>query len=325
MKHWRRLPISYFLTVLILVLAVPCAQSDDKKHAAQQTKSADQTKAYVAPTDPGQYVGSDTCKTCHEDLYTNFETTAHFTTTMEGKLEAHKGVEWHGCEACHGPGKEHVDGGGDKTKIFTFKDATPQQTSARCLRCHQYDAEHGNYDRSMHLANGVACIDCHSPHYAKESQFLMKAKAPELCYTCHQDIRAEFARPFHHRVPEGLLQCNDCHNPHGGYRPKQLRTNASGDEVCYKCHSEKQGPFVYQHEAKIEGCMICHSPHGSTNQRMLVQNQVNLLCISCHSVPAETGPPATPTFHNQAQKYQSCTFCHVAIHGSNSSAVFFTP
>ena len=326
MKDSRRLPISYLLTVLILVLAVPCAQSgDDKKHAAQQTKSSDQTKAYVAPTDPGQYVGSDTCKTCHEDIYTNFETTAHFTTTMEGKLEAHKGVEWHGCEACHGPGKEHVDGGGDKTKIFTFKDATPQQTSARCLRCHQYNEEHGNYERSMHLANGVACIDCHSPHYAKESQFLMKAKAPELCYTCHQDIRAQFARPFHHRVPEGLLQCNDCHNPHGGYRPKQLRTNASGDEVCYKCHSEKQGPFVYQHEAKIEGCMICHSPHGSTNQRMLVQNQVNLLCISCHSVPAETGPPATPTFHNQAQKYQSCTFCHVAIHGSNSSAVFFTP
>jgi hypothetical protein len=41
MKHWRRLPISYFLTVLILVLAVPGAQSDDKKNAAQQTKSSD--------------------------------------------------------------------------------------------------------------------------------------------------------------------------------------------------------------------------------------------------------------------------------------------
>jgi hypothetical protein len=97
MKHWRRLPISYFLTVLILVLAVPCAQSGDKKNAAQQTKSSDHAKAYVAPTDPRLYVGSDTCKTCHEDIYTNFESTAHFTT--KGKLEAHKGVEWHGCEA----------------------------------------------------------------------------------------------------------------------------------------------------------------------------------------------------------------------------------
>jgi DmsE family decaheme c-type cytochrome len=320
-----RKSLPYIISLALLVCAVSLAHAGDKRSADQDKKAAKQVKEAVFPTDPAQYVGSDTCQSCHDEIYSNFATTAHFVTTMEGKLEGRKGPEWHGCEACHGPGKEHVDGGGDKSKIFTFKDATPQETSGRCLRCHQYTEEHGNYDRSMHLANGLSCIDCHSPHHAKESQFLMKAKSPQLCYTCHQDIRAQFARPFHHRVPEGLLQCNDCHNPHGAYRPKQLRTNASGDEVCYKCHSEKQGPFVYQHEAKIEGCMICHSPHGSTNQRMLVQNQVNLLCISCHSVPAETGPPATPTFHNQSQKYQSCTFCHVAIHGSNSSAVFFTP
>jgi hypothetical protein len=60
---------------------------------------------------------------------------------MESKLDARKGPEWHGCEACHGPGKDHVEGGGDKTKFFTFKDAAPADTSSRCLRCHQYDNE----------------------------------------------------------------------------------------------------------------------------------------------------------------------------------------
>jgi len=147
MKSWQRFPISYLLAVLIPTLVVPFAQSGGQKNAAQeakpsdqtkptkqQTKPSDQTKAYVAPTDPDLYVGSDTCKACHEEIYTNFATTPHFATTMDGKLDAQKGVEWHGCEACHGPGKEHVDGGGDKSKIFTFKDATPQQTSARCLR-----------------------------------------------------------------------------------------------------------------------------------------------------------------------------------------------
>ena len=148
MKFWQRFPISYLLAVLIPALVVPFAQSGGQKNAAQETKPADQTKpsnqtkqqtkpsdqtkAYVAPTDPDLYVGSDTCKACHEEIYTNFATTPHFATTMDAKLDAHKGVEWHGCEACHGPGKEHVDGGGDKSKIFTFKDATPQQTSARC-------------------------------------------------------------------------------------------------------------------------------------------------------------------------------------------------
>jgi DmsE family decaheme c-type cytochrome len=238
-------------------------------------------------------------------------------------LDAQKGPEWHGCEACHGPGKEHVEGGGDVTKIFTFKDVSPAEISARCLDCHQSSHEQFNYGRSVHSQSGVACTDCHSPHHAKETQSLLRESSPKLCYDCHLDVRAQFVRPFHHRVNEGLMQCNDCHNPHGGFERHQLRTVAGQDEVCYKCHADKRGPFVFQHEAKIEGCEACHTPHGSTNQRMLIQNQVNLLCISCHSL--STGALATPSFHNQANEYQACTLCHTAVHGSNSSNVFFTP
>jgi len=182
-----------------MLIAKPGPKTDKQSQASNQT---DLRKKYVRPADPVLYVGSDVCQTCHEDIYKGFETTPHFTTTMEAKLEAHKGPEWHGCEACHGPGKEHVEGGGDKTKIFTFKDASPQEASARCLGCHQYSEEHGNYERSAHLLNGVGCIDCHAPHHAKESEFLLKAKSPELCYGCHGDVRAQFARPFHHRVNE---------------------------------------------------------------------------------------------------------------------------
>jgi DmsE family decaheme c-type cytochrome len=327
MNRYRLLSIFLAIGLALFAPVLKSAGSPkDKKPSGDKTKdTSKQSLTYVRPTDPALYVGSETCKTCHQEVYKKFQETPHFATTMDSKLDAEKGPGWHGCEACHGPGKEHVDGGGDKSKIFTFKDASPQATSARCLGCHQYNAEHSNFDRSVHLTNGVGCIDCHSPHNAKESQFLMTEKVPGLCYKCHMDVRAEFARPFHHRVNEGLVQCNDCHSPHGTFQPKQLRTNASGDEVCYKCHTEKQGPFVFQHEAKIEGCVVCHSPHGSTNARLLVQNQVNLLCLSCHSLPASVGAPTTPTFHNQAQKYQSCTLCHVAIHGSNTSSVFFTP
>jgi DmsE family decaheme c-type cytochrome len=319
--HLSHLIVAFFATSLSVFLP----SSDINAQGEKSKPSTPQSKTYVWPTDPALYVGSETCKACHEEIYNGFANSPHFVTTMTGKFDSAKGPEWHGCEACHGPGKEHVDGGGDKTKIYTFQNVSPAESSARCMRCHQYDDEHSNFDRSIHLANGIGCLTCHSPHHAKENQFLEKEKSPESCYGCHQDVRAEFARPFHHRVNEGLIQCNDCHNPHGTFRPKQLRTNASGDAVCLNCHTDKQGPFVYQHEATLEGCTICHTPHGSTNQRLLQQNQVNLLCLSCHSLPAGVGAVATPSFHNQAKQYQACTLCHTAVHGSNTSDVFFTP
>src|SRR6266571_2377566 len=86
---------------------------------------AHQTNQSPRAIDASAYVGSETCKTCHEDLpskgfYKAFEDSPHFITTLDTK----NGPERHGCEACQGPGKEHVEGGGDKTKIFTFKNAS---------------------------------------------------------------------------------------------------------------------------------------------------------------------------------------------------------
>jgi DmsE family decaheme c-type cytochrome len=318
----HRLPLALLVCSVVMAgRAEPLGSQTPKENP----KQAAQSHKYVRPTDPSLYVGTDVCKTCHEDLYNTLATSPHFVTTIDSKLDAQKGPEWHGCEACHGPGKEHVEGGGDTTKIFAFKDVAPAESSARCLDCHQSSHEQSNYGRSLHLQSGVACIDCHSPHHAKDTQYLLRESSPKLCYTCHLDVKAQFVRPFHHRVNEGLMQCSDCHNSHGGFERHQLRTVVGQDQVCYKCHADKQGPFVYQHEAKIEGCEACHTPHGSTNQRMLIQNQVNLLCISCHSLNASAGAPATPSFHNQANEYQACTLCHTAIHGSNSSNVFFTP
>ncbi|HKM89288.1 MAG TPA: DmsE family decaheme c-type cytochrome, partial [Candidatus Acidoferrales bacterium] len=272
----------------------------------------------AAPDASSDYVGAEVCKTCHEDMpskgfYKTYEDSPHYVTMLDTK----KGPEWHGCEACHGPGKAHVEGGGDKTKIFTFKDASAKDISDRCLKCHQYGQEHANFSRSVHIQNNVSCVDCHSPHHPKENQFLMREKQPVLCYGCHIEIKQQFSRTFHHRVNEGLVRCTDCHNPHGGTLARQLRASSAEDTVCFKCHSDKAGPFVYEHQVvKIEGCVSCHIPHGSSNPRLLKRSQVNILCLECHSLTVDLGAPAVPSFHNQSQKYQACTLCHTAIHGS---------
>lgn len=320
----RALANSFILCCAIavaLVLAM-AARAQDKKSQQKGSAAAQQAGSAASPAGASQipagatYVGADTCKGCHEDIYNkSFQNTPHFALIKEGK---------HGCEDCHGPGSAHVEGGGDPTKIIRFETLSAAQASERCMTCHQANLENANFHQSIHLSAGVGCLSCHSPHHAAApTQLLVKAQ-PLLCYGCHTQQKAEFARPFRHRVDVGLLQCTDCHNPHGTQTQKQLRMTAAGFDICTKCHTEKKGPFVFEHPpVKQEGCIGCHVPHGSTNPRLLRVSFVNNLCLQCHTAVAGNNIPAIPTFHNQNTKYQSCTTCHTQIHGSNFDEFFF--
>ncbi len=301
-----------FMAVILCVGTIFGAKADKGPQAQAMTSSSQ------APT-ASQFVGADTCKGCHEEIVNQFAANPHWNSTLKVN-----GTEVHACETCHGPGQAHVEGGGDKTKIYVFTAHSPSEISDRCLMCHQATEEHGNFRRSQHFKNGVSCISCHSPHHAREKNALLIQDQPNLCYTCHTETKADFAKPYRHRVNEKLITCNDCHNVHGGYSPRRsLRTTANNEQVCFNCHRDKQGPFLYEHiPVKTEGCQSCHTPHGSTNPRLLRVYPVNLLCSQCHTFTVNNGVPAIPTFHNQAQKYQACTMCHPMIHGSNGAETF---
>jgi len=263
-----------------------------------------------------------------------------------------------GCESCHGPGKAHVDAeqdaAGDSAKelagtklIFTFH-ANPQENSARCLACHVTGMIQAAYAHSRHAAAGVSCGECHSAHLVKEVRdqskgglpiaqaaffqvpqlpetvrwlhsSLLKAPEPNLCFSCHGNVQAQFALPVHHRVPEGLMKCTDCHNPHGSISRASL--NDTQWETCVKCHVEKRGPYVFEHAAaRAQGCVICHSPHGNTNHFMLVRREGRQLCLQCHS--GLHAQAATPHSRLGFQTSGECTRCHVSVHGSNLDVNF---
>jgi DmsE family decaheme c-type cytochrome len=314
-------------TLLAIVLSLPwLAVSADSKSGKQSSQAAQAAKSESdahakAKADPSQYVGSETCKTCHEDIYKLFDASPHHQNESLKKVTPDINQ---GCESCHGPGKEHAESGGDVSKIVNFKTLAPSKASETCLQCHQNSQEHINFQRSIHNDNKIGCTDCHSAHHPAVKEKLLKVALPQLCYGCHAEVRADFLKPFHHRVQEGLISCNDCHNPHGTFVAKQLRSSPSQDAGCFRCHSEKAGPFVFEHApVKTEGCVACHTPHGSSNPRLLKRSQVNLLCLECHTFTVDAAAPAAPTFHNQATKYQACTLCHTQIHGSNFSNRFF--
>lgn len=262
------------------------------------------------------YVGNDTCTICHADLAKSFATNPHSHLALMHKGEG-------SCESCHGPGKAHVESGGDVNKLlFRFTKSTLQQIDATCLNCHA--AAHPNFERSPHARAGLSCISCHNIHNFNSEAALLKVAQPQLCENCHADVKMAFEQPFHHPVNERLLKCTNCHDPHGSFQSDQLRTVADQNMICTKCHTETAGPFVYEHPViKTDGCTSCHSPHGSPNPRLLKVSNVNTLCLQCHSASMNFTAPGTPSFHNQATQYQSCTICHTQIHGSNASSIFF--
>lgn len=294
-----------FLWIFLVLLAVSCM-------AAASTKDKNKDGAVPEAVDPSQFIGADQCKACHEEAGKSIDRGPHWKA---------KTAHAQSCEACHGPGKAHVDGGGDKTKIFSFATLKPNEVAQRCLACHQNNQDHQAFQNSLHNRAGVTCTSCHSVHNAKVQEKLLVQKDPGLCYSCHAAQKSEFLKPFHHRVNEGFIKCSDCHNVHGGNAEHQLRTSAAQDEVCFKCHTEKRGPFVFEHApVKVEGCTACHTPHGSSNARLLTRARVNTLCLGCHSA---LGQGMTSSNHYQNTARQSCIACHSQIHGSNSQSYFF--
>jgi len=295
------------LGAVVLCAPVLAAPIPGEKPAASQMKDAA----------PGDFVGAEVCATCHEEVARKFATNPH---AKMAKMHGNSGVT---CENCHGAGKAHVEGGGDTTRIFNPSKGTAKEVDAKCLSCHQ--GKHANFERSAHGEANVSCIGCHSVHAGGDPEHLLKAAQPTLCFQCHTDVKPQFSMPFHHKVNEGLVQCSDCHDPHGTFEKKGLKSATQQDAVCVKCHTETAGPFVYEHAVvKTEGCTACHFPHGGPNPRLLNRANVNTICLQCHSPSPNftTGAPIGPA-HNQAAQYQSCTICHTDVHGSNVSAVLF--
>ena len=138
------------------------------------------------PSIPGaEFVGSEECATCHEEIVRDFRTATHarlqtkkteIVNKSGGKGSEAKGtttkeVKDMGCESCHGPGSLHVKAGGGAGTIVNPR------------------------------------------------------KSPETCFQCHLEVRAAFALPHHHPVLEGKMSCADCHEVHKGIAIKGAPTN----------------------------------------------------------------------------------------------------
>jgi DmsE family decaheme c-type cytochrome len=310
----------------------PAATASPKAAPAAQATPA-------AAQKPPTYVGSEACKACHAEQVHDFMATMMGKTLM---LHARDERERLGCETCHGPGSQYVTDmaaamgkgikagpwhGPSEHGLITFRKDSGESAKTDngvCLTCHE-KGEQAFWRASVHAFRGVRCTDCHlimrkvSPRFQlaaarRVNPFIVTRPETEVCLNCHPRKRMQMNLPSHMPLREGSMVCTDCHNPHGGPYPDQLR-QATVNQTCYTCHAEKRGPFLWIHPPVMQNCLNCHDPHGSVN-RFLLKVREPRLCQQCH---VATFHPGTPAGAGSVFVFsRSCTNCHSNIHGSNA-------
>lgn len=254
----------------------------------------------------------EVCVDCHEEVAAAFESSFH-VRAWRGSGNAENG-----CHSCHGSADAHQEDPSKETIITFGKDSvqSAEEQAARCLACHEGSRNLALWEMGKHHQNGVSCSRCHSIHQPKNI-----VSQPDTCIKCHRDVRIQISKQSHHPIKEGKVKCSDCHMPHGGLSQSMIRAD-SVNELCYTCHPEKQGPFIWEHPPVEENCAICHAPHGSRHAKLMTEKIPNL-CQDCHDWSRHPGTPydAATAFNGSGPSNRfyarACLNCHGMIHGSS--------
>jgi hypothetical protein len=177
----------------------------------------------------GQPQNPDTIHSCF-----GCHTTA---STTRGRFDSSRLISGVTCEACHGPGAQHVAamtmGRGDQASTFILNPATlpPQDSVDFCGACHRtrldavetgisgvlfirFPATRLQVSRCWGSAGDprLTCMACHDPHVPLVTT---SASYDKNCLSCHASSAASKPSPDHpgKGCPVGQKECTSCHMP----------------------------------------------------------------------------------------------------------------
>src|SRR3989338_2715136 len=179
-----------------------------------------------------EYVGTETCATCHEKQYKEFRLSTHSRIATSEQVEG--GPQ--GCEICHGPGSVHAEKGGGRGTMIS-----PRNKPEICFTCHMEKKIEFKLPYHHPVLEGhMSCADCHDLHGPEARPWTSTSLQDinEACFKCHADKRGPF--PFAH----GALRdgCTICHKVHGSITDKMLVARDSN--LCLRCHIQSSFPNI---------------------------------------------------------------------------------
>lgn len=271
-----------------------------------------------------------TCVNCHAtNLVRNFRASSNtFATTW-----TEMGI---GCEACHGPGRPHIDDPAH-LKIFTMKKVPPREVFDACGYCH------GN---KTNVFLGFKAGD-HYDDFALP--FLISEPIPA------NDPQGEFwpdGRPSRFNRPQALTitgcfqkgeaTCTSCHRMHGAQNEHSLKVpiddkrgghTRQSDALCTQCHD---GPRAAGASAALRSefsggrdessALVRGAPEGRAGGGSLdahthhAPESQGSRCINCHMSDVNwrlitrrldhTFQPPVPEMTARYGAPNACTSCH---------------
>ncbi len=250
------------------------------------------------------------CADCHStNLKKNFDVEENSYSTTWSEMNV-------SCEACHGPGSEHVKWGEaekvgkaaelvdyikSKGLMVTLKEpregnwypdiesGKPKRTTPiasnvqveTCARCHA----HRQLMQPDFVA-GQSFHDSHSPSVLSDQLYHHDGQIDEEVYVYGSFVQSKM---FHAGV-----RCTDCHNPH------TMKLVATGNALCVRCHQNDKynttAHHFHQPESTGASCVDCHMP--TKNFMVVDARRDHSLRIPRPDLAKKIGTP------------DACTACH---------------
>lgn len=165
-----------FLPALILVTSTVCLLGAAVWVEADRKPPPRFPLTLFALARSEDYLDDEVCAGCHPSIAAEFPRTYHAAHVRDTKLPAEK----RGCQACHGPGQNHISNLEDPAKIgqhiVRYGKIKPAEASAACMRCHETVMHSARWARTAHARNGVGCTDCHTVHHVRRSSLVAEEK-----------------------------------------------------------------------------------------------------------------------------------------------------